>query len=171
MSMTIESVGADGSTESEQISKDVTETTTSYSYSSPTCFLSATRFTQLALTLMENASFKNIISRGLIKRDSVFARHSLGEYSAPPALPEGMPIESLLSVFFYSGLTKQVAIKRETEGGSNYPTTAVNPSHISKTLNKQGLQNVVENIVLNGSWKLSINLIILLTSSVSALVM
>ena len=65
---------------------------------------SAAQFTQAALTLTEKASFEYMKSRGLIQRDSGFAGHSLGEYSALAALAEVMPIESLVSVVFYRGL-------------------------------------------------------------------
>jgi len=156
MSMTFESVGADGSTKSEKIFKDVTETTTSYTYRSPTGLLSATQFTQPALTLMEKASFEDMRSRGLIQRDSVFAGHSLGEYSALAALAEVMPIESLVSVVFYRGLTMQVAVERDTEGRSNYSMIAVNPSRISKTFNEQALQYVVDNIAEETKWLLEV---------------
>jgi len=54
---------------------------------------------------MVKASFKDMRSRGLIQHDSVFAGHSLGEYSAFAALAEVMPIEPLVSVVFYRGLT------------------------------------------------------------------
>jgi len=156
MSMTFESVGADGSTKSEKIFKDVTETTTSYTYRSPTGLLSATQFTQPALTLMEKASFEDMRSRGLIQRDSVFAGHSLGEYSALAALAEVMPIESLVSVVFYRGLTMQVAVERDTEGRSNYSMIAVNTSRISKTFNEQALQYVVDNIAEETKWLLEV---------------
>ena len=156
MSMTFESVGADGSTKSEKIFKDVTETTTSYTYRSPTGLLSATQFTQPALTLMEKASFEDMRSRGLIQRDSVFAGHSLGEYSALAALAEVMPIESLVSVVFYRGLTMQVTVERDTEGRSNYSMIAVNPNHISKTFNEQALQYVIDNIAEETKWLLEV---------------
>ena len=93
---------------------------------------------------MEKASFEYMISRGLIQRDSVFAGYLLGEYSALAALAEVMPIESLVSVVFYRGLTMQVAVERDTEGRSKYSMIAVNPSRISKTFNEQALHYVVE---------------------------
>ena len=156
MSMTFESVGSDGATKSEKIFKDVDENTTSYTYRSPTGLLSATQFTQPALTLMEKASFEDMRSRGLIQRDSVFAGHSLGEYSALAALAEVMPIESLVSVVFYRGLTMQVAVERDSEGRSSYSMIAVNPSRISKTFNEQALQYVVDNIAEETKWLLEV---------------
>ena len=154
--MTFETVGADGSIKSEKIFKEIDETTTSYTYRSPTGLLSATQFTQPALTLMEKASFEDMRAKGLVQRDSSFAGHSLGEYSALAALAEVMPIESLVSVVFYRGLTMQVAVERDASGRSNYSMCAVNPSRISKTFNEQALQYVVENIAEETTWLLEI---------------
>lgn len=156
MNMTFETVGADGSIKTERIFKEVTEETTSYTYMSPTGLLSATQFTQPALTLMEKASFEDMRAKGLVQRDSSFAGHSLGEYSALAALADVMPIESLVSVVFYRGLTMQVAVERDMAGRSNYSMCAVNPSRISKTFNEQALQYVCENIAETTGWLLEI---------------
>ncbi|OCL04747.1 beta subunit of fatty acid synthase [Glonium stellatum] len=156
MSMTFETVSSDGTVRSEKIFKEINENTTSYTYRSPTGLLSATQFTQPALTLMEKASFEDMRSKGLVQRDSTFAGHSLGEYSALAALAEVMPIESLVSVVFYRGLTMQVAVERDEAGRSNYSMCAVNPSRISKTFNEQALQYVVENISEETGWLLEI---------------
>jgi fatty acid synthase subunit beta len=156
MSMTFESVNADGTIKSEKIFKEVDENTTSYTYRSPAGLLSATQFTQPALTLMEKASFEDMRAKGLVQRDSSFAGHSLGEYSALAALADVMPIESLVSVVFYRGLTMQVAVERDEQGRSNYSMCAVNPSRISKTFNEQALQYVVENISEVTGWLLEI---------------
>ena len=173
--MTFESVNADGSIKSEKIFKEIDENTTSYTYRSPTGLLSATQFTQPALTLMEKASFEDMRSKGLVQRDSSFAGHSLGEYSALAALAEVMPIESLVSVVFYRGLTMQVAVERDEHGRSNYSMCAVNPSRISKTFNEQALQYVVENIAETTGWLLRLstttwptcNMFVLVTSALS----
>ncbi|KAL4959185.1 tetrafunctional fatty acid synthase subunit FAS1 [Aspergillus stella-maris] len=156
MSMTFETVNADGSIKSEKIFKEIDESTASYTYRSPTGLLSATQFTQPALTLMEKASFEDMRSKGLVQRDSSFAGHSLGEYSALAALADVMPIESLVSVVFYRGLTMQVAVERDEQGRSNYSMCAVNPSRISKTFNEQALQYVVGNISEQTGWLLEI---------------
>ncbi|KAK3358649.1 acyl transferase domain-containing protein [Lasiosphaeria ovina] len=156
MAMTFETVAADGSIKSERIFKDIDERTTSYTYRSPTGLLSATQFTQPALTLMEKASFEDIRAKGLVPRDSTFAGHSLGEYSALAALADVMPIESLVSVVFYRGLTMQVAVERDASGRSSYSMCAVNPSRISKTFNEEALRFVVSNIAETTGWLLEI---------------
>ncbi|EQK99784.1 fatty acid synthase beta subunit dehydratase [Ophiocordyceps sinensis CO18] len=156
MAMTFETVATDSSIKSERIFKDINESTTSYTYRSPTGLLSATQFTQPALTLMEKASFEDMKAKGLVPRDSTFAGHSLGEYSALAALADVMPIESLVSVVFYRGLTMQVAVERDASGRSNYSMCAVNPSRISKTFNEEALQFVVNNIAEETGWLLEI---------------
>ncbi|KAI9783022.1 MAG: beta subunit of fatty acid synthetase [Peltula sp. TS41687] len=156
MSMTFETVATDGTVRSEKIFKEVDEKTTSYTYKSPTGLLSATQFTQPALTLMEKASFEDMRAKGLVQSNSSFAGHSLGEYSALAALAEVMPIESLVSVVFYRGLTMQVAVERDESGRSNYSMCAVNPSRISKTFNEQALQFVIENVAEETKWLLEI---------------
>ena len=156
MSMTFESVGSDGAIKSEKIFKEITEDTASYTYRSPTGLLSATQFTQPALTLVEKASFEDMLSKGVVQRGSAFAGHSLGEYSALAALAEVMPIESLVSVVYYRGLTMQVAVERDEAGRSNYAMCAINPSRISKTFNQQALQYVIENIAETTGWLLEI---------------
>ena len=156
MAMTFETVAADGTIKSERIFKEINESTTSYTYRSPTGLLSATQFTQPALTLMEKASFEDMKSKGLVPRDSTFAGHSLGEYSALAALADVMPIESLVSVVFYRGLTMQVAVERDAAGRSNYGMCAVNPSRISKTFDEDALRFVVGNIAEVTGWLLEI---------------
>lgn len=156
MTMTFETVAADGSIKSEKIFKGINEKTTSYTYRSPTGLLSATQFTQPALTLMEKASFEDMKAKGLVPQDCTFAGHSLGEYSALAALAEVMPIESLVSVVFYRGLTMQVAVERDAAGRSNYSMCAINPSRISKTFNEEALQFVVNSIAEETGWLLEI---------------
>ena len=156
MAMSFETINADGSVKSEKIFKQVDEKTSSYTYKAPTGLLSATQFTQPALTLMEKASFEDMRSKGLIQRDSSFAGHSLGEYSALASIAEVMPIESLVSVVFYRGLTMQVAVERDEQGRSNYSMVAVNPSRISKTFNEEALQYVVGNISAETGWLVEI---------------
>ena len=131
--MTFETVSADGTVKTEKIFKGVDEKSTSYTYRSPTGLLSATQFTQPALTLMEKASFEDMRAKGLVQSNSSFAGHSLGEYSALAALAEVMPIESLVSVVFYRGLTMQVAVERDELGRSRYSMCAVNPSRVSRS--------------------------------------
>lgn len=154
--MMFETIGEDGELKSEKIFKGIDETSTSFTFVSPTGLLSATQFTQPALTLMEKAAYEDIKLKGLIPLDIMFAGHSLGEYSALSSLANVMPIESLVDVVFYRGMTMQVAVPRDELGRSNYGMCAVNPSRVSPTFNDAALRFVVDETSKRTGWLLEI---------------
>ncbi|KAG0684342.1 beta subunit of fatty acid synthetase [Pichia californica] len=156
ISMMFETIDADGSLKSEKIFKEIDENTAEFTFRSPSGLLSATQFTQPALTLMEKAAFEDMKSKGLVPAESMFAGHSLGEYSALSSLADVMPIESLVDVVFYRGMTMQVAVPRDSLGRSNYGMCAVNPSRISSTFNDAALRFVVDHISKQTGWLLEI---------------
>ena len=156
ISMMFESLDEDGKIRSEKIFKEITEATDSFTFKSPTGLLSSTQFTQPALTLMEKASFEDMKAKGLIAADCTFAGHSLGEYSSLASLGDVMPIESLVDIVFYRGMTMQVAVPRDAAGRSNYGMVAVNPSRVSGTFNDAALRFVVEHIAQQTKWLLEI---------------
>lgn len=156
ISMMFESIDENGQVKSEKIFKEITENTDFHTFTSPTGLLSATQFTQPALTLMEKASFEDMKAKGLVAADSTFAGHSLGEYSALASLGDVMPIESLVEVVFYRGMTMQVAVPRDSLGRSNYGMCAVNPSRISKSFDDAALRFVVDHISQQTKWLLEI---------------
>lgn len=156
ISMMFETIGEDGEIKSEKIFKDIDHTTTSYTFLSPTGLLSATQFTQPALTLMEKASYEDIKSKGLVPSDVMFAGHSLGEYSALSSLANVMPIESLVDVVFYRGMTMQVAVPRDELGRSNYGMCAVNPTRVNPSFNDAALRFVVDEVATKTGWLLEI---------------
>ncbi|KAL3236466.1 tetrafunctional fatty acid synthase subunit FAS1 [Nakaseomyces bracarensis] len=146
----------DGELKTEKIFKDIDDTTTSFTFRSPTGLLSATQFTQPALTLMEKAAFEDLKSKGLIPVEAAFAGHSLGEYAALASLADVMSIESLVEVVFYRGMTMQVAVPRDSSGRSNYGMIAVNPGRVSPTFSQDALQFVVEKVGQRTEWLLEI---------------
>lgn len=154
--MMFETIGPDGDIRAEKIFKDIDHSTTSYTFVSPTGLLSATQFTQPALTLMEKASYEDIKSKGLVPSDVMFAGHSLGEYSALSSLANVMPIESLVDVVFYRGMTMQVAVPRDELGRSNYGMCAVNPTRVNPTFNDAALRFVVDEVAEKTGWLLEI---------------
>lgn len=154
--MMFETVGEDGAIKSEKIFKDIDHSTDSFTFVSPTGLLSATQFTQPALTLMEKASYEDVKSKGLVPSDVKFAGHSLGEYSALASLANVMPIESLVDVVFYRGMTMQVAVPRDEFGRSNYGMCAVNPARVNATFNDAALRFVVEETASVTGWLLEI---------------
>ncbi|GME81857.1 unnamed protein product [Ambrosiozyma monospora] len=155
-SMMFETIDDDGNLKSEKIFKDIDDTTSTYTFKSPTGLLSATQFTQPALTLMELSAFDDMKSKGLIPSDSMFAGHSLGEYSALASMANVMPVESLVDVVFFRGMTMQVAVPRDSLGRSNYGMIAVNPSRVSSTFSDAALRFVVDHIGKQTGWLLEI---------------
>ncbi|RDK41573.1 beta subunit of fatty acid synthase [Aspergillus phoenicis ATCC 13157] len=156
MALRCEMIHADGRTTSEKIFKDITHDTKSHTFRSSTGLLSSTQFTQPALTLMEKAIIEDMKDKGLLADHCSFAGHSLGEYSALAAIAEIMPIESLVSVVFYRGLTMQMAVERDEQGRSNFSMCAVDPSRLSKSFNEERLQYLVSLIAKETGWLLEI---------------
>lgn len=146
MSMTYDVVDADGTTNTLPLFPDIHDRTSFHTFRSPNGLLSATQFTQPALTLMEKAAFEDMRAKELIQSNCAFAGHSLGEYSALASVGDVLPIESLVDVVFYRGMTMQSAVKRDSEGRSNYGMAAVNPARVSKSFNDTALRYVVDAI-------------------------
>lgn len=156
MAMTFDTVDLNGKVRSQHIFKGIDKNTRSYTYRSPTGLLSATQFTQPALTVMEQASFIDMKAKSLVPHTYSFAGHSLGEFSALVAAADIMSIESLVSVAFYRGLTMQVAVNRDADGRSNYSMCAVNPSKFSSDMPDVTLELVVSSIAEETDWLLEI---------------
>ncbi|KAJ1924023.1 fatty acid synthase alpha subunit Lsd1 [Tieghemiomyces parasiticus] len=117
--MTYEVADESGVVQTRSLFPEVTEDTPFYTFTAPNGLLSATQFTQPALTLMERAAFEDMRSKGLVQRDACFAGHSLGEYAALAAIGD-LPLERLVDVVFYRGMTMQAAVARDAEGRSDY---------------------------------------------------
>lgn len=156
ITMMFEYVDPDGNLKSEKIFKSIDTNTDSYTFRSPNGLLAATQFTQPALTLMEKAAFEDMKSKGLIPEKCMFAGHSLGEYSALSSIANVMPIESLVDVVFYRGMTMQVAVPRDSLGRSNYGMIAVDPRRVNKTFSDEALRFVIEHIDHQTGWLLEI---------------
>jgi fatty acid synthase subunit beta len=116
----------------QKIFKGVTEASSSYTFSHPNGLLFATQFAQPALTIMEKAIFEDMRSKGLVSEDSIFAGHSLGEYSALSSIPDMIPLEKLVSIVFFRGLVMHSTVSRDETGHSNYGMMAVNCLRVSK---------------------------------------
>ena len=135
---------------------DISDSTASYTFKSPNGLLFQTQFTQPALTLMEKASFEDMRAKGLIGPNSAFAGHSLGEYAALASIGDVLLIETLCDVVFYRGMTMQTAVKRDSNGNSQYGMIAVNPSRVGGGFNEPTLKAVVKKIQLETSRLLEI---------------
>ncbi|OCL09018.1 beta subunit of fatty acid synthase [Glonium stellatum] len=135
---------------------DIHERSPSYTYRHPKGLLFSTEFAQPALTVMEKAAFEDMNSKGLISEGSKYAGHSLGEYAALSAIANMMPVEQILSIVFYRGLSMQVAVERDEEGRSEFGMMAVDPSRVTKSFGIKELESTVSTISQEASSLLEI---------------
>ncbi|KAH8590940.1 acyl transferase domain-containing protein [Bisporella sp. PMI_857] len=146
----------DGTPITTRLLPEITLRSKSYTFRSPIGLLSATQFTQPALTLMEIALFEDMASKGLVAPDASFAGHSLGEYSALAALGGGiLPIEVPVAITFFRGLAMQLNVDRDANGRSEYSMCAINPSKIP-TCDETALRDMVDRIGEQTGWLVEI---------------
>ncbi|GBE87869.1 fatty acid synthase [Sparassis crispa] len=146
MDMTYDTMDKDGNVKTLPLFGDINVRTQRYTFSHPSGLLFATQFAQIALVVTERAAFEDMRSKGFVQKDSAFAGHSLGEYSALASIADVLPISSLVDVVFYRGITMQRAVERDAHNRSNYAMCAVNPSRISKTFTDAALREVIDDI-------------------------
>eukprot|EP00126_Sphaerothecum_destruens_P001837 Sdes_comp15268_c0_seq1m4111 len=85
-------------------------------------------------------------SKGLIPEGCVFAGHSLGEYAALASIGDILPVETLVDIVFYRGMTMQCAVSRKADGSSDYGMMAVNPIRVGKGFGETALSYVCNTI-------------------------
>ncbi|THC98395.1 hypothetical protein EYZ11_002114 [Aspergillus tanneri] len=146
ISLTFDSLSEDGTVASKRVFPDITNSTRSYTFRSTNGLLHETQFTQPALALMEIARFEDMRSKGIVKENSLFAGHSLGEYVALTAMGRIFSIETFAALVFYRGLTMQNAVKGDSNGATEYSMCAVNPSRITKSFSENDLHWCVSEI-------------------------
>ncbi len=123
---------------------DIAVVSESYTFRNPAGLLFATQFAQPALTLMELAAHEDMNQRGIVQRDAPFCGHSLGEYAALAAVGEVLPVETLVDVVFYRGLTMSRAVPRRPDGSSDYGMVAVNPARVSRFFSQAMLEVLIK---------------------------
>lgn len=130
MSMMVEKPGPEGQMTPQRVFDGLSDTTTSYTFSHPEGLLFSTQFAQPALTIFAQAANASIQEKGLIPEDCSYAGHSLGEYAALSVFGKLMPLERLISIVFYRGLTMQLCVERDELGRTDYAMCAINPSKV-----------------------------------------
>jgi fatty acid synthase subunit beta len=130
----------------EKMFPHIDEHTTAQVFQNKAGLLFSTEFAQPALTIMERAQYVYLKSKGLLNENSLFAGHSLGEYSALATIGDIMPFEKLLSVVVYRGLTMQAAVDRDASGRSRFAMVAFNPSRLGKAFSQKYLTLLVDLI-------------------------
>lgn len=156
MELTQEITLPDGTVKTARLLPEITSRSPSYTFRSPLGLLSATQFTQPALTLMEIALFRDMASKGLVQESSMFAGHSLGEYAALAALGgDLLPVEVPAAITFFRGLAMQMNVARDAHGRSGYSMCAVNPSKL-RGFSEADLQRAVSQIGKSTGWLLEV---------------
>ena len=135
-------VGEDG----ERIIHAIHKDTRSFTFKSPGGLLFATQFAQPALVLVQKAAFDELLAKGLVPNDAVFAGHSLGEYAALASFARVLSVEDLVDTVFKRGMVMQNAVQRNAQGASDYAMIAANPSRVSKSFSPDSLLHLVERL-------------------------
>jgi len=138
--------GKDGTSIMVPLFPDITDSTETYTFDHPQGLLYQTQFQQPALTLVEKAAFDDMKSKGFVHKDSTFAGHSLGEYSALASVANVLSIEDLVELVFIRGITMQNCVKRNQHGLSNFGMVAVNPTRVTSSFNIDNLHKLVDLI-------------------------
>ncbi|KAJ1998438.1 fatty acid synthase alpha subunit Lsd1, partial [Coemansia thaxteri] len=133
-----------------QLFPDITSDSLSYTYRSPMGLLNATQFTQVALVAYAMAAVADMRSKSLVQTSASFAGHSLGEYAALVSLSGLFTLEDVLDITFYRGMLMQLAVRRDSQGRSQYGMVAVDPSRTGKTVSENVLALVIEAIRIHG---------------------
>lgn len=145
--MTYETETETGELKTVSLFPSITDDCDRFTFFDANGLLFATQFTQPALTIMEKACFEDMKANGLIAPRSLFAGHSLGEYSALSSITDLLPIEKLVDIVFYRGMTMQFAVKRDELGRSDFAMVAVNPTRVSSGFSDSALRALVKCIV------------------------
>lgn len=122
---------------------EITESSLSYTFTSPAGLLSMTQFTQPAICLVEKVAFEVMRSKGLVCPSAAFAGHSLGEYAALASVGDVLGLETLCDVVFYRGMSMQVAVERDADGRSPYGMAAINPSRVQAGFTQDAMHFVI----------------------------
>lgn len=112
--------------------KGLNEQSNSLTFEEPNGLLFSTQFAQPLISLLNVAEMAALDARGLVQEGSMFAGHSLGEYSALLACAGFMSLENLLSLTFYRGLVMQYQMSQDSAGRTEFSMAAVNPSRVCK---------------------------------------
>ena len=122
----------DGRIASRPILTGLTSKSRSYTFAESRGLLFSTQFAQPAILLLQKAAFEDMRVNGFIQKNATYAGHSLGEYGSLSAFSEFLPLQSLMAVVFYRGLTIQLSMDRDEHGDTNFSIVAANPKRVAR---------------------------------------
>ncbi|KAJ1913043.1 fatty acid synthase alpha subunit Lsd1, partial [Coemansia sp. S17] len=135
---------------------EITLDSSSYTYWSPTGLLNSTQFTQVVLVTFAMAAVADMRANSLVKREAIFAGHSLGEYAALSSMTSILTLEDILDLVFFRGMLMQLATERDDQGRSLYGMVAVDPSRLGHAVDENVLTLAVTAIFEHGNELLEI---------------
>ncbi|KAI8628002.1 enoyl reductase domain of FAS1 [Xylariaceae sp. FL1651] len=146
LEMKTELITEDGLRCSAPIIPDLSQDSTSYTFSEARGLLYSTQFAQPAIILLEKATLEHMRSKGLVQEGATYAGHSLGEYGALSSMVNFVDFKDMLSTGFYRGLMMQYAIPRDKDGHTGYGMMATNPGRVGKHFDDKALRELVRYI-------------------------
>lgn len=97
----------------------------------PAGVLNLTQFTQVALAVVAYAQTERLKAANAIVDGSLYAGHSLGEYTALASLGNIFELEGVIDVVFSRGSAMHSLVPRDEKGRSNYGLAAFRPNMIN----------------------------------------
>src|SRR5699024_9916591 len=110
----------------------------------PKGVLNLTQCTQVALAVVAYAQTERLKAADAIVDNSLYAGHSLGEYTALASLGNIFELEGVIDVVFSRGSAMHSLVPRDEQGRSNYALAAFRPNMIG--LSGAEVENWVDRI-------------------------
>ncbi|MFR9852027.1 fatty acid synthase subunit beta domain-containing protein [Corynebacterium striatum] len=96
----------------------------------PQGVLHLTQFTQVALAVVAYAQTERLRENNAIGSNSMYAGHSLGEYTALASLANIFDLEAVIDIVYSRGSAMGSLVPRDAEGNSEYAMAALRPNMI-----------------------------------------
>ncbi|WIM67994.1 DUF1729 domain-containing protein [Corynebacterium breve] len=96
----------------------------------PKGVLHLTQFTQVALAVVAYAQTERLREAGALASNSMYAGHSLGEYTALASLANIFDLEAVIDVVYSRGSAMGSLVPRDDEGNSDYGMGALRPNMV-----------------------------------------
>ncbi|WP_026196361.1 type I polyketide synthase [Corynebacterium lubricantis] len=96
----------------------------------PQGVLHLTQFTQVALAVVAYAQTERLREGNALAEGSMYAGHSLGEYTALASLANIFDLESVIDVVYSRGSAMGTLVPRDADGNSEYGMGALRPNMI-----------------------------------------
>ncbi|MCQ9371530.1 DUF1729 domain-containing protein, partial [Corynebacterium sp. 35RC1] len=94
----------------------------------PQGVLHLTQFTQVALAVVAYAQTQRLREAGVVQSGSMYAGHSLGEYTALACMANIFDLEAVIDIVYSRGSAMATLVPRDANGESNYAMGALRPN-------------------------------------------